>query len=228
MIVYLLLWLLMPAGPPGPATAAEVGRAPRAVRRAGPRSPVPGVTMAALLIVVGVLVLIARLTGIDIGPRVFLGFALLVVGLGLIAAAYSTGRTARGGLIALGVVLSLALISAAAEPWRGVDGDVGDKVYAPETAAQVHSEYHGGIGDMRLDLSDLDVSNLDGPITTQLDAGVGDVTVLVPRDADVRVNIDSGIGSVDVFDAGNQSQGFFEGEGSGPGSATTRPRSCSP
>ena len=55
--------------------------------------------------------LITRVTGWDLGPAGFLGAALLVVGLGLVAAAFSGGRRARGGLIALGIVLSLALIA---------------------------------------------------------------------------------------------------------------------
>ena len=119
VLVYLLLWLLMPAGPPGAATSTATGRAVRAPKRpAGPRSPVPGITMAALLIVIGVLAMIDRLTGADLGPRAFIGSALLVVGLGLVAASRAQGRTGRGGLIALGVVLSLALIAAANEPWR--------------------------------------------------------------------------------------------------------------
>src|SRR5215211_9539294 len=52
VVVYLLLWLLMPAGPP--AYPAVPGT-PDARRRppAGPRSPVPGITIAGLLIVVG-------------------------------------------------------------------------------------------------------------------------------------------------------------------------------
>ena len=79
----------------------------------------------------------------------------------------------------------------------------------------MQTEYHGGIGDMRLDLSDVDVSDLDTAIQTRVDAGVGDVTIIVPRDADVRVNIDSGIGSVEVFDEEGRSDGFFEGQGSG-------------
>jgi hypothetical protein len=101
-----LLWLLMHAGAPAlydPAAAPAV-RAPRRPR--GPRSPIPGITIAALLIVLGVLTLLTRFAGWDIGPRAFLGGALLVVGLGLVAAAFSTGRTARGGLIALGLVLA--------------------------------------------------------------------------------------------------------------------------
>jgi phage shock protein PspC (stress-responsive transcriptional regulator) len=214
VIVYLLLWLLMPAGPYGAAPAT--GRPAKAARPpAGPRSPVPGITIAGVLIVIGLLVMIDRFTGIDFHPRAFAGSALLVVGLGLVAAAFSTGRTSRGGLIAIGVVLSLATIAAANEPWEHVDGDVGDRVYIPASAVEVRPEYHGGIGDMRLDLSGVDVSDLDQAIHTIIDAGVGDVDIVVPRDADVSVNIDSGIGSVEVFDQGGRSDGFFEGEGSG-------------
>jgi phage shock protein PspC (stress-responsive transcriptional regulator) len=227
VVVYLLLWLLMPAGPPGPpgaSSAAVAGStAPVARRPRGPRSPVPGITIAGLLIVVGLLVMIDRFTPLDLGPRAFLGSALLVVGLGLIAAAFIGGRTGRGGLIALGVVLSLALISAASEPWHGADGDIGDRIYRPASAAEVRSEYHGGIGDMRIDLSDVDVSDLSRTIRTRVDAGVGDVTILVPPDADVRVNIDSGIGGVDVFGQAGRSDGLFEGTGPGSWVGDARP-----
>jgi predicted membrane protein len=78
----------------------------------------------------------------------------------------------------------------------------------------VQSRYHGGIGDLTIDLSEVDVSDLSAAIRTRVDAGVGDVEILLPRDADVRVSVDSGLGSVDVFDEGNRS-GFFEGSGSG-------------
>jgi hypothetical protein len=172
------------------------------------------VTIAALLIVVGALVLISRLTPFDLGPRIFLGSALLVVGGGLIAAAFSGGRTARGGLIAIGVVLSLALITVSSLPWRGSGRGIGDQTFVATRAAEVRSNYHGGIGDLTIDLSDVDVSDLDRTLRTRVDAGVGDVEVLVPRDADVRVSVDSGLGSVDVFGEGNRS-GFFEGSGTG-------------
>ena len=93
--------------PAGLGTPARRGQ-PRSRRRPGraPRSPAS--PSPALLIVVGV----ARPdrpaspAGTS-APRGFLGAALLVVGLGLVAAAFTGGRTARGGLIALGVVLSL-------------------------------------------------------------------------------------------------------------------------
>ena len=123
----------MPAGPRAYGAEPATGRrrAP-AKAPAGPRSPVPGITIAALLIVVGVLALIDPASAAGTSPpRGFLGAALLVVGLGLVAAAFTGGRTARGGLIALGVVLSLALIAASTMPWNGVRGGVGDRTYRP-------------------------------------------------------------------------------------------------
>jgi phage shock protein PspC (stress-responsive transcriptional regulator) len=206
--VYLLLWLFMPAGPGGTGLARSLrDRAP-----AGPRSPVPGVTLAGLLIVVGTLVLISRFTDWSIGPRWVLGSALLVVGLGLVAAAFAGGRRAKGGLIALGAVLSLALLAVAAEPWRDVENGIGDRTYRPATAADVRPEYHLGVGDAVLDLTDLDFAGRDIPVTTRVDAGVGDVDVLIPRSADVRVQVETGIGDVDVLDEGAV-DGYHAGSG---------------
>jgi len=214
-VVYLLLWLLMPAGPPFYGAPAE-----RPVKApAAPRSPVPGMTIAALLIVVGILALIDRFIGGNLGPRAFLGAALLVVGLGLVAAAFSSGRRARGGLIALGIVLSLALAAASTMPWNnihGFRGGVGDRTFVPATADQVRPVYQSGAGNMTLDLTGVDVSNLAGPITTKIEHGVGDVQVRVPQDADVRLTVMSGVGSIDALGEGSLDSGFFPG--SGPGS----------
>jgi phage shock protein PspC (stress-responsive transcriptional regulator) len=207
--VYLLLWLFMPAGPGG----AGLTRGDRDRTPAGPRSPVPGVTLAGLLIVVGTLVLISRFTDWSIGPRWILGSGLLIVGLGLVAAAFTGGRRAKGGLIALGAVLSLALLAVAAEPWRHVEGGIGNRTYSPASAAAVRPEYHLGVGDTVLNLTRVDFAGRAVPVTTQIDAGMGDVDVLVPRSADVRVHVASGIGDIDVFDEG-AADGYHAGSGS--------------
>jgi phage shock protein PspC (stress-responsive transcriptional regulator) len=219
VLVYLLLWLLMPAEPGGPASRSTpyagvssppaVARAPR-----GPRSPVPGVTVAGLLIVIGVLVLLTNFTGWDIGPRGFLGAALLVVGLGLVLSAFSSGRRARGGLITLGLMLSFALAVTSTLPWDGFRGGVGDQTFREFDAEQVRSSYDCGVGDCTLDLSDVDVSDLDRTITTRLDSGIGDVEVILPRSADVRVSADTGIGTVRMFGQEDRSGGYFPGAGS--------------
>ncbi|UOY01106.1 PspC domain-containing protein [Blastococcus sp. PRF04-17] len=218
--VYLLLWLLMPVGPvtyssgypAHPATPAE-----RRVRPpAGPRSPVPGITIAALLIAVGLIALVDRVLGWDVAPVAYFGSALLVIGIGLVAAAFVGGRTARGGLIALGIVLSLATVTAASEPWRGIGGEngIGDQTYWEYDADMVQPSYSCGIGDCTLDLSGIDdLGDLDEAITTRLDAGVGDVRVILPRSADVRVTVDSGMGDVRIFGDDDRDGGFYPGVG---------------
>jgi phage shock protein PspC (stress-responsive transcriptional regulator) len=217
ILLYLVLWLLMPTGSGEPAV--RVGRRGRRVRHEqGPRSPVPRVTIAALFILVGALALLTRVAGWNFAPRVFLGTALLVVGLGLVAAAFSHGRRARGGLIALGVVLSIGSIGASSNiPWHDIHGGpVGDRVFSPKTAGLVQPVYRGGVGDMTLDLRGIDVSSLSTPITTQIADGVGDITIEVPADADVHLTVHSGLGSVTAFGQGAVDDGFFPGTGKGP------------
>lgn len=212
---YLLLWLFTPAddAPRGPGRA----RQPRERRPAGPRSPVPRVTVAFVLIVEGVLVLLDRFTGLHPGPRGFIGAALLVVGLGLVAAAFLHGRSARGGLIAVGVLLSLALIAASSVPWRAFEGvsGVGDRTYRPTTVDDVRPDYRGGVGDTTLDLTEVPLTGLTGTITTRIDHGVGNLHVVVPASADVRVAVHHGLGKVDVLN-GSSDGGFFAGTGTEP------------
>jgi phage shock protein PspC (stress-responsive transcriptional regulator) len=221
VVVYLLLWLLMPAAPGGHAAVSELeGKLPGR-RPAAPRSPLPRITLAGLLIVVGLLVLISRITGWDPGARGFLGAALLVVGLGLVAVAFTGGRRARGGLIALGVVLSLALIAASTAPW-GFQGGVGDRAYRPATAADVQPLYDAGVGDLMVDLTAVDLATLTAPVHTEVQHGVGDLHVLVPRSADVRIDVHQGMGDVDVFGQSSNS-GFFPGTGSAAWTGDGRP-----
>jgi phage shock protein PspC (stress-responsive transcriptional regulator) len=211
--VYLLMWLLMP-GEPGARSARAARREAAGRAPAGPRFPVAGITVAGLLIVVGVLVLLTRFTPWDLGPRGFLGAALLVVGLGLIASAFAPGRTRRGGLIALGVVLTIALGISSVAPshwnWRG---GVGDRTYHPLTAAGVHSVYDAGVGNTTVDLSAVDLAAARTPIRTTIDGGVGNLHVVVPDSADLQVTVDDGLGNVEVLGNGS-TDGFYPGTGS--------------
>jgi phage shock protein PspC (stress-responsive transcriptional regulator) len=217
ILVYLVLWLLMPTASADPASPSYERSGRRVRQDPGPRSPVPRMTIAALLIVVGALALLTRLPGWNLGPSVFFGSALLVVGLGLVAAAFSRGRRARGGLILLGVVLAIGSAGASTTiPWHDIhSGSMGDRTYRPTTAAQVQPSYEGGVGDMTLDLRGVDVSSLSGPITTRVGHGVGDVTIEVPADADVHLTVHNGLGSVDAFGHGAVDDGFFPGTGTG-------------
>lgn len=215
VIVYALLWLLMPGGPAGPGAPAAAPRRAAGRAPAGPRSPVPRITVAGLLIVVGVLVLLTRVTSWSLGPRGFLGAALLVVGVGLVVTAFVPGRRSRGGLILLGVLLSLALAIATVpgQNWHwNVHGGVGNREYQPQTAADVQPVYDGAIGNTTVDLSEVALADASTPITTRVDGGVGNLHVLLPRSADVRVFVQDGMGHVDVLGHGS-TDGLYRGSG---------------
>ena len=206
--VYLLLWLLMPADP--------TSRRPRAARPAEPRSPIPALTFAGLLIVVGLLAAVTRFTGWDVGPVGFFGSALLIVGLGLVALALTGGRRGKGGLIALGAVLSMGLLASTTQPWEDVEGGVGDRSYRPVTAAAVQDRYQGGVGDLEIDLTRIDLGTLDRPVVFAIDHGVGDVDVTVPGDADVFISGEGGIGNLEFEGETIDGNGaLYPGSGSG-------------
>jgi phage shock protein PspC (stress-responsive transcriptional regulator) len=206
--IYLLLWLLMPAGS---RTAADgTPAAPP-----GPRSPVAGITVAGLLIVVGLMVLVTRYTGLDVGPVGFLAGALLVVGLGLVASAFARGRAPRGGLIAIGSVLTLALLFASSVPDWDEDGDgpagggVGNREYQPTEVENIEPVYRLGAGNMEIDLSDIDADDLDGR-EIRIEQDLGNLEVEVPEDADVRVVLDQDGGNTEIF--GQSGDGYFRAE----------------
>jgi phage shock protein PspC (stress-responsive transcriptional regulator) len=206
IVIYLLLWLLMPAGP-----AVQPGAAPVEDRERGPRSPVPGVTVAALLILAGLAVLLTQFTDVDLTARAVLGSALLVVGVGLVVGALTgVGRGAKGALIGLGIVLSLALVAVTTVDVP--EGDVGDRSYRPTTAAAVDREYTHSMGDLDVDFTAVDLTRARTPIVTTIEHGLGDVEVLVPFSADVQIRVDAGIGDVQVF-GDSTDRGFYPGFG---------------
>lgn len=215
VVVYALLWLLMPTDPAVPGAPARPSRRAAGRAPAGPRSPVPRITVAGLLIVIGVLVLLTRLTSWNLGPRGFLGAALLVIGVGLVVTAFSPGRRSRGGLILLGVLLSIALAVASVpgQSWHwNVHGGVGNREYQPQTATDVQPVYDGAIGNTTVDLSEVALTGASTPITTRVDGGVGNLHVLLPDSADVRISVDGGLGHVDVLGHGS-TDGFYKGSG---------------
>src|SRR4051794_3743561 len=195
IIIYLLLWLLMAPAPP-----AQPGEAAAAVaQRSGPRSPVPGITVAALLLLAGVGVLIAQVTDWDLDAGRVFAIGLLVVGIGLaVTAVTGAGRASKGALIALGGVLAPPPAAASPIDLDTRHTDIGDRTFRPATAEQVQPRYDGGVGDLTVDLGAIDLGGRTTPVVTRIDAGIGDVDVLLPPDADVQVSVDSGIGDVGV------------------------------
>ncbi|MGH3858368.1 PspC domain-containing protein [Actinokineospora sp.] len=161
---------------------------PPAPRR---RSKVGLVTMAFVFLAVGVGVLIGPDTGGWLTLQHGIGVVLGILGLGLVAGAFSGGGR---GLIGLAVPLAATGIAMTVVWPSGITAEgVGEVNEKPMTIEQVQTSYQRNLGSVTLDLRELPES---GEVKTKAKVGVGDVTVIVPETADVTVKCSVGVGSV--------------------------------
>lgn len=181
----------MPAAPPV-ASGSLPPPSPRPAvspKPPKPRSVLVPVTLSVLAIAGGVLTLlgVSLVTG--------LGVLLLIIGVALVVGAW---RGRARWLIPIALVLSSALAAAAVIDDVPVDHGIGDRAYRPLTVEELRSPYRLGVGQLTLDLSDL---QLDGRTATVVaTTAVGEVRVIVPWDAQVVVEGRAGAGQVDLFD----------------------------
>lgn len=120
--------------------------------------------------------------------------------------AVNTNRGRRSGWLAVvggiaAVIVVLAAIAVAlAFTWFDVslnDG-VGDRTYAPGSAADVQRSYALGIGDLKLDLSKV---SGDQSLHVEARVGIGELRVTVPRGASVAVDARVKAGSISALGA---------------------------
>ncbi|WP_228770368.1 PspC domain-containing protein [Actinokineospora alba] len=155
------------------------------------RSKVGLVTMAFVLLAVGVGVILGPDTGGWLTFQHGIGVVLGILGLGLVAGAFSGGGR---GLIGLAVPLAAMGIAMTIVWPTGITAEgVGDVDDRPLTIEQVKNSYQRNLGSVNLDLRELPTS---GEVKTKAKVDVGDVTVIVPETADVTVKCSAGVGSV--------------------------------
>lgn len=163
-----------------------------------PRQPsiLGRLAVAAGLIVAGVAALLDNLGVVDLSARRLLALLMLVVGVTLLVGTW--WGNARW-LIVIGVLLIPALFSVSVVDAYGASlrGPFGDRAWRPASRAEVARPFMLGVGDLLLDLTGLPLS----ADATRVAAGVGmgDVSVVVPADAEVTVNSRVGVGELDVF-----------------------------
>jgi phage shock protein PspC (stress-responsive transcriptional regulator) len=192
------------------AALAAAGSAGAPVRSRTP-SMLGRLTVAAALLVAGIVALIDNVGLVDIGFRAGLGLVLAVVGVGLLVGAF--WGSARW-LIAIGLLILPLLYAAGwAErfgPWgpdfRGGEfgefegafpGDFQDRVVQPTSLAEISDPIRLDTGDLTLDLTRLPLSQT--PAHVEAGIGAGNMQVLVPADAGVDVAARVGAGAVDVL-----------------------------
>ncbi|MBE3013781.1 PspC domain-containing protein [Microbispora sp. NEAU-D428] len=174
-----------PYAPPTPPPA-------RPAKPKRPRSFIGGLTICLALIVGGIMVTMQRTGSGSVGLPVVGGAVLVTIGAGLLVAAWF-GRGAA--LVAAGTIVALVLVGSSTV--NGIPRKVGSFVWHPVGSVQSPGTYELGIGEGKLDLSDV---TLRPGSRVRFDASVsmGQLTVIVPATARVEVHGSSKLGEVKI------------------------------
>ncbi|KPC92025.1 hypothetical protein ADL27_28030 [Streptomyces sp. NRRL F-6602] len=119
-----------------------------------------------------------------------LSCALAVLGLGLAVSAF-VGRTGPGTILCL--VLTAVLLAGAAALPKDISTNVRDTRWVPTGVQEVEQRYALGTGRGELDLRETGLK-AGRTLRTSARVGAGELTVVVPDDAAVKVTADVGMG----------------------------------
>lgn len=159
--------------------------------------PVGRLLFGLILVVLGVGWLFDSLGVAELDWDLLLPVCLVAVGVALVLTARS--GDGHGGLITLGIVLTV-LLAIGTVVRIPLSGGVGDRTERPVSVQD--RTYELAIGKLTVDLGDLTYSPARDPTAAKIEArvGIGDLLVIVPpRFPCVSVDARAGVGEVDVF-----------------------------
>src|SRR5215218_8357323 len=132
-----------------------------------------------------------------LGGGTVLAVLAIVAGVALVVAGLSGG--ARWLIVpALVLVLPLAIVAAAD---IRMDGGIGERSYRPASVDELRSDYELGMGELIVDLRDVDLPK--GTTRLNVDLGIGHTVVRVPENACVSSDVRIGAGHAQVLDRVN-------------------------
>lgn len=178
----------LPEPGPVPASPQEVARDRRSTAMAR-------ATVGVALIVAAVLALGLSVGWWQLNWAVISASALAVVAVGLFLSAI---RGRRSKLIGFGIVLAVATGFFTLTGMDGTGG-FGERTWTPQSVDQVQAQYRLGAGDATLDLRNFDIPK-NTVVTSGVDLGAGNITVLLPADANATVHCTANVGDVRCLD----------------------------
>ena len=125
--------------------------------------------------------------------------AIVVIGAALAILAGAFVRPVRWLVLpALALALSAGTVSAAG---IDLDGGVGERDYRPASVLDLRDKYQLGMGQLVIDLRRTDLPPGDVPL--EVDVGIGDARVVVPRDVCVATDAHVRVGEIRTFQRKN-------------------------
>jgi phage shock protein PspC (stress-responsive transcriptional regulator) len=169
--------------------AAPVVKAP-----SRPRSPLAWYVVAGLLLAIGLLALVSNAAEVAVAPGQFFGVALAVTGIGLVIGAW----WGRARILILLALLLLPLAVTASFITAPLEGGIGVPRFTPANAAELREEYRLLGGTLTLDLTDLRIGA--EPVNIAASVAVGQLVIILPRNASIDLRARVGAGQVTFFD----------------------------
>jgi predicted membrane protein len=155
------------------------------------------VVLGAVLVVVGALWFLDGVGVLALRAAIVLPAMLAVVGLSLVLGA---ANGPHRGLVVFGAFLTVAVLAAAVTPPDAFHGGIGERTYTVADQAELAPRYDVGVGDLRLDLSDLVLTE---SAVVDVTVGAGEMRIRVPDDIALDVDASVGAGELVLFDERN-------------------------
>ncbi|RAY15081.1 hypothetical protein DPM19_10125 [Actinomadura craniellae] len=191
-----------PGGNSGIALGISLGKPDQPLKPPQPPKPVPPKPKSVLAPVTLLLAMIAAAAVVPVASgyaglasgQIITATGLLVVGLGLVVATLY-GRST--GLVAVGTVLSLGLVTSAAAAGVEHGGRVGEVEWRPVDATKLEPTYRLALGAARLDLTALPLRP-GQRVRVQAELTAGELIVTLPPGARVEADLRAGLGDLEV------------------------------
>ncbi|MFI9843208.1 PspC domain-containing protein [Nonomuraea sp. NPDC051941] len=176
-----------------PYDPALYGRpVPKRERKPRPRSFIGAITILLAIIIGGIVVAVQARSAAGVSPTIVGGAVLITIGAGLLIAAWwgrGAGLVAAGTLVTVIVALGFVL--------GGIPRNIGESDWAPTSVTQSTMLYDVGVGDGRLDLSELKLEP-GTEVTFNAAVTMGELMVIVPPTARIEVHATNKVGDVKV------------------------------
>jgi phage shock protein PspC (stress-responsive transcriptional regulator) len=160
----------------------------------GDGNPAAKIGLALLLMFVALVGFLAVVVGAAAGGGAVIAGLVIAVGAALTVSAFMGGRRWLV-LPALILAIPLGFVAAAG---IDVDGGIGERDYQPTSVNELRDGYELGMGELRLDLTQVDLP--PGRTPLKLEMGIGSLRVIVPDDVCVASDMRIGAGYARVLD----------------------------
>lgn len=148
------------------------------------------VVLGLVLVFAGGLWLLDVLDVLELRAAVVLPAILSIVGLALIL---GSADGPHSGLVVFGIFLTVAVVAAAATPPNAFSGGIGERTHRIGAQDSLEPTYNVGVGDLWLDLTDLDLTE---SAMVDVTVGAGEMRIDLPDDVAVRVDASVGAGEI--------------------------------